>query len=125
MTSVVSSCDGVTGIDMWTELATGFIAGVGSWVSASVVSICFRLGWGLSVGKVRKHIDRDKRVRRSHLLQDRPNKENNRTPLLITLSPQLKPLQCIMDNPQPILENDHSLSQTLGDSPVLTYRQPP
>uniref|UniRef100_A0A8C3XSL6 Craniofacial development protein 1 n=1 Tax=Chelydra serpentina TaxID=8475 RepID=A0A8C3XSL6_CHESE len=36
---------------------------------------------------------RAKRVPRSHLLQDRPKKENNRMPLAVTFSPQLKPLQ--------------------------------
>ncbi|CAM5090150.1 unnamed protein product [Eretmochelys imbricata] len=30
--------------------------------------------------EVKKQIDRARRVPRSHLLQDRPNKENNRTP---------------------------------------------
>nr|XP_048691127.1 zinc finger protein RFP-like [Caretta caretta] len=36
--------------------------------------------------------DKARRVPRSHLLQDRPNKENNRTPRVITFSSQLKPL---------------------------------
>ncbi|XP_065445349.1 uncharacterized protein LOC135982467 isoform X2 [Chrysemys picta bellii] len=76
-------------------------------------------------GEVRKQIDRARRVPRNHLLQDRPNKDNNRTPLAITYSPQLKPLQRIIHDLQPILENDPSLSQTLGGRPVLAYRQPP
>ncbi|XP_074805210.1 uncharacterized protein LOC141985201 [Natator depressus] len=42
--------------------------------------------------EVKKQIDRARRGARSHLLQDRPNKENNRTPLAVTVSPQLKPL---------------------------------
>nr|XP_048692223.1 uncharacterized protein LOC125630390 [Caretta caretta] len=75
--------------------------------------------------EVKKQIDRARRVPRSHLLQDRPNKENNRKPLAITFSPQLKPLQRIIKNLQPILKDDPSLSQILGDRPVLTYRQPP
>ncbi|XP_074974844.1 endothelin-3 isoform X1 [Caretta caretta] len=74
--------------------------------------------------EVKKQIDRARRVPRSHLLQDRPNKESNRTPLAITFSPQLKPLQRIIDL-QPILKDDPSLSQILGDRPVLAYRQPP
>ncbi|EMP41600.1 Keratinocyte-associated transmembrane protein 2 [Chelonia mydas] len=53
---------------------------------------------------------------RCHLLQDRPNKDNNRTPLAITFSPQLKPLQCIIKDLQPILKDDPSLSQILGDT---------
>ncbi|CAM5157467.1 unnamed protein product [Eretmochelys imbricata] len=40
--------------------------------------------------EVKKQIDRARRVPRSYLLQDRPNKENNRTPLAVTFSPQLK-----------------------------------
>ncbi|XP_065441954.1 uncharacterized protein LOC122172662 isoform X1 [Chrysemys picta bellii] len=66
-----------------------------------------------------------RRVPRSHLLQDRPNKENNRTPLAVTFSPQLKPLQRIIRDLQPILKDDPLLSQILGDRPVLAYRQPP
>ncbi|XP_074792641.1 uncharacterized protein LOC141975875 [Natator depressus] len=75
--------------------------------------------------EVKKQIDRARRVPRSHLLQDRPNKENNRTPLAVTFSPQLKPLQRIIKDLQPILKDDPTLSQILGDRPVLAYRQPP
>ncbi|CAM5130490.1 unnamed protein product [Natator depressus] len=75
--------------------------------------------------EVKKQIDRARRVPRSHLLQDRPNKENNRTPLAVTFSPQLKPLQCIIKDLQPILKDDPTLSQILGERPVLAYRQPP
>ncbi|CAM4539466.1 unnamed protein product [Lepidochelys kempii] len=75
--------------------------------------------------EVKKQIDRARRVPRSYLLQDRPNKENNRTPLAVTFSPQLKPLQRIIKDLQPILKADPTLSQILGDRPVLAYRQPP
>ncbi|CAM4534081.1 unnamed protein product [Caretta caretta] len=75
--------------------------------------------------EVKKQIDRARRVPRSHLLQDRPNKENNRTPLAVTFSPQLKPLQRIIKDLQPILKDDPTLSQILGDRPVLANRQPP
>ncbi|CAM4645092.1 unnamed protein product, partial [Caretta caretta] len=75
--------------------------------------------------EVKKQIDRARRVPRSHLLQDRPNKENNRKPLAVTFSPQLKPLQRIIKDLQPILKDDPTLSQILGDRPVLAYRQPP
>ncbi|XP_053888787.1 uncharacterized protein LOC128839638 [Malaclemys terrapin pileata] len=37
--------------------------------------------------EVKKQIERARRVPRSHLLQDRPNKESNRTPLAITFIP--------------------------------------
>ncbi|CAM5072920.1 unnamed protein product [Natator depressus] len=74
---------------------------------------------------VKKQIDRARRVPRSHLLQDRPNKENNRTPLAVTFSPQLKPLQRIIKDLPSILKDDPSLSQILGDRQVLAYRQPP
>ncbi|XP_074828142.1 uncharacterized protein LOC141998984 [Natator depressus] len=60
--------------------------------------------------EVKKQIDRARRVPRSHLLQDRPNKENNRTPLAVTFSPQLKPLQRIIKDLQPILKDDPTLS---------------
>ncbi|XP_074818091.1 uncharacterized protein LOC141992658 [Natator depressus] len=75
--------------------------------------------------EVKKQTDSARRVPRSHLLQDRPKKENNRKPLAITFSPQLKPLQRIIKDLQPILKDDPSLSQILGDRPVLAYRQPP
>ncbi|XP_053886742.1 uncharacterized protein LOC128838514 [Malaclemys terrapin pileata] len=75
--------------------------------------------------EVKKQIDRARRVPKSHLLQDRPNKENNSTPLAVTFSPQLKPLQGIIRDLQPILKDDPLLSQILGDRPVLAYRQPP
>uniref|UniRef100_A0A8C3F2N4 Reverse transcriptase domain-containing protein n=1 Tax=Chrysemys picta bellii TaxID=8478 RepID=A0A8C3F2N4_CHRPI len=61
-------------------------------------------------GKARNQIDRARRVPRSHLLQDRPNKENNRTPPAIMYSSHLKPLQHIINDLQPILENDPSVS---------------
>ncbi|XP_065428293.1 multivesicular body subunit 12B isoform X1 [Chrysemys picta bellii] len=73
--------------------------------------------------EVKKQIDRARRVLRSHLLQDMPNKESNRTPLAVTYSSQLKPLQRIIMDLQPILKDDPSLSQILGDRPVLGYRQ--
>ncbi|XP_067413152.1 uncharacterized protein [Emydura macquarii macquarii] len=76
-------------------------------------------------GEVKKQIDRARRVPRSHLLQDRPNKENNRTPLAITYSPQLKSLQHIIKVLQPILADDPSLAQAVGGRPILSYRQPP
>ncbi|XP_073212655.1 uncharacterized protein [Lepidochelys kempii] len=72
--------------------------------------------------EVKKQTDRARRVPKSHLLQDRPNKENNRTPLAVTFSPQLKPLQRIIKD---ILKDDPSLSQIFGDRLVLAYRQPP
>ncbi|CAM4643748.1 unnamed protein product [Lepidochelys kempii] len=75
--------------------------------------------------EVKKQTDRARRVPRSHLLKDRPNKENNRTPLAVTFSPQLKPLQRIIKDLQPILKDDPSLSQILGDRPGPAYRQPP
>ncbi|XP_053860906.1 zinc finger protein 883-like isoform X3 [Malaclemys terrapin pileata] len=56
--------------------------------------------------EVKKQIDRARRVPRSHLLQDRPNKESNRTPLAITYSPQLKPLQRNIKDLQPVLKDD-------------------
>nr|XP_048700716.1 uncharacterized protein LOC125634261 [Caretta caretta] len=71
-----------------------------------------------------KQTERARRVSRSYLLQHRPNKENNRTPLAVTFSPQLKPLQRIIKDLQPILKDDPTLSEILGDRPVLAYRQP-
>ncbi|XP_073170009.1 high affinity copper uptake protein 1 isoform X3 [Lepidochelys kempii] len=63
-------------------------------------------------------------VPRSLLLRDKPKEETNRTPLAIAYSPQLKPLQRIISDPQPILDNDPSLSQAFGGRPVLAHRQP-
>ncbi|XP_074924975.1 uncharacterized protein LOC142047212 [Chelonoidis abingdonii] len=74
--------------------------------------------------EIRKQINRARRVPRSLLLQDKPKKETNRTPLAITYSPQLKPLQRIIRDLQPILDNDPTLSQVLGGRPILAHRQP-
>ncbi|XP_075770310.1 zinc finger protein RFP-like [Pelodiscus sinensis] len=72
-----------------------------------------------------KQIERARRIPRNHLLQDRPKKTNNRTPLVITYSPQLKPVQHIINKLQPILEQDTKLQEALGDRPIVSYRQPP
>ncbi|XP_053872281.1 uncharacterized protein LOC128830473 [Malaclemys terrapin pileata] len=69
--------------------------------------------------EIKKQINRARHVPRSLLLQDRPKRETNRTPLAITYSPQLKPLQRIISDLQAILDNDPSLSQTCGGRPVL------
>ncbi|XP_050781640.1 uncharacterized protein LOC127035616 [Gopherus flavomarginatus] len=74
--------------------------------------------------EIRKQINRARRVPRSLLLQDKPKRETNRTPLAITYSPQLKPLQRIIKDLQPILDNDPTLSQALGGRPNLAHRQP-
>ncbi|XP_050792228.1 uncharacterized protein LOC127042831 [Gopherus flavomarginatus] len=74
--------------------------------------------------EIRKQINRARRVPRSLLLQDKPKRETNRTPLAITYSPQLKPLQRIIKDLQPILDNDPTLSQALGGRPILAHRHP-
>ncbi|XP_074833483.1 uncharacterized protein LOC142001786 [Carettochelys insculpta] len=74
--------------------------------------------------EVGKQINRARYVPRRLLLQDKPKKETNRTPLAITHSPQLKPLQCIISDLQPILDNNPPFSQALGGTPVLAHRQP-
>uniref|UniRef100_K7G6Y6 Reverse transcriptase domain-containing protein n=1 Tax=Pelodiscus sinensis TaxID=13735 RepID=K7G6Y6_PELSI len=75
--------------------------------------------------ETKKQIERARRIPRNHLLQDRPKKTNNRTPLVITYNPQLKPVQHIINKLQPILEQDTILKEALGDRPIVSYRQPP
>uniref|UniRef100_A0A8C8SIF0 Tyrosine-protein kinase receptor n=1 Tax=Pelusios castaneus TaxID=367368 RepID=A0A8C8SIF0_9SAUR len=52
-------------------------------------------------------------------------KNNNRTPLVTTYNPQARPLQHIIKDLQSILQDDPSLSQALGERPLLAFRQPP
>lgn len=73
--------------------------------------------------EVKKQIDRATRVRRGHLLQDRPRNANHRT-VVITYDFQLESLQHFIKNRHLALEDYPSLSQTLGGKPVLAYRQP-
>lgn len=75
--------------------------------------------------EVRQQINRARLIPRENLLQDRPKKENNRTPLVITYSSQVKTVQRIIRDLQPLLDNDSSLSQALGGRPFIAYRQPP
>lgn len=44
---------------------------------------------------------------------------------MVTQIPELKPLKCIIDMPQPILDNDTLLSKALGGKPKFAYGQPP
>lgn len=55
-------------------------------------------------------------------LQDRPRKESYRTLLVISFSPQLRPLTCIISNLQPILHKNTLLSQALGGRLIHVYR---
>ncbi|XP_075779183.1 uncharacterized protein LOC142827423 [Pelodiscus sinensis] len=75
--------------------------------------------------EIKKQTERARRIPRNHLLQDRPRKTNNRTPLVIIYNPQLKPVQHIINKLQPILEQDTKLQEALGDRPIVSYRQPP
>ena len=83
------------------------------------------LGLQYPPNEVKKQINRARLVPRNSLLQDKPKGTNNRTPLVVTYSSQLKPIQRIISELQPILENDTSLSEALGGRPFLAYRQPP
>ena len=59
------------------------------------------------------------------LLQYRPRDSKDRTPLVVTYSPQLKPLQRIINELNPILDNDDTLKHIFKEKPLIAYRQPP
>lgn len=74
---------------------------------------------------VTEQIDRAKHIPRDDLLQYKPRDHTNRTPLVVTYSPQLKPLQRIINELNPILQNDDTLKQIFKERPIIAYRQPP
>ncbi|KAJ7335315.1 hypothetical protein JRQ81_013256 [Phrynocephalus forsythii] len=55
---------------------------------------------------------------RNNLLQDRSKGPNDRTPLVVTYSPQVRPLKCILNDCQPILDKNTSLSKAFGGRQV-------
>ncbi|KAJ7338771.1 hypothetical protein JRQ81_012673, partial [Phrynocephalus forsythii] len=74
---------------------------------------------------IKEHINKARCIPRNNLLQDRSKGPNDRTPLVVTYSPQVRPLTCILNDLQPILDKNTSLSKALGGRPILTCRQPP
>ncbi|KAJ7316990.1 hypothetical protein JRQ81_003152 [Phrynocephalus forsythii] len=74
---------------------------------------------------VKEQINKVRRKPRSNLLQDRSKGPNERTPLVVTYSPQVRPLTCILNDLQPIHNKNTPLYKALGGRPILAYRQPP
>ena len=74
---------------------------------------------------VTEQIAKAKRWDRNDLLQYKPHDRVDRTPLVVTYSPQLKPLQRIINELNPILQNDDTLKQIFKEKPLIAFRQPP
>ncbi|KAJ7322722.1 hypothetical protein JRQ81_019009, partial [Phrynocephalus forsythii] len=74
---------------------------------------------------IKEQINKARCIPRDNLLQDISKGPNDRTPLVVTYSPQVKPLICIVNDLQPILDKNTTLSKALGGRPILAYRQPP
>ncbi|KAJ7322617.1 hypothetical protein JRQ81_018904, partial [Phrynocephalus forsythii] len=74
---------------------------------------------------IKEQINRARHILRNNLLQFRSREPNDRTPLVVTYSSQMKPLTRILNDLQPILDKNTALSKALDRRPMLAYRQPP
>ncbi|KAJ7332043.1 hypothetical protein JRQ81_014223 [Phrynocephalus forsythii] len=75
---------------------------------------------------IKEQINKARRIPRDNLLQDRSKRPNDRIPLVVTYSPQARPLTCILIDLQPIPDKNTSLSKALdlcisqvSETPVL------
>ncbi|KAJ7329902.1 hypothetical protein JRQ81_016076, partial [Phrynocephalus forsythii] len=62
---------------------------------------------------IKEQINKARCIPRDNLLQDRSKRPNDRTPLVVTYSPQVRPLTHILNDLQPILDKNTSLSKAL------------
>ena len=62
---------------------------------------------------------------RENLLQYQPRSNNDRTPLVLTYHPHLKPITHIAKQLRPILRNDPYLRNVFPTPTLVAYRQPP
>ncbi|KAJ7316306.1 hypothetical protein JRQ81_002468, partial [Phrynocephalus forsythii] len=74
---------------------------------------------------VKERINKARRIPRDNLLQNISKGPNDRTPLVVTCSPQERPLTYILNDLQSILNRNTLLSKTLGGRPIIAYRQSP
>ncbi|KAJ7329885.1 hypothetical protein JRQ81_016059 [Phrynocephalus forsythii] len=68
---------------------------------------------------IKEQINKARHITRNNLLQDRSKGPDDRTPLVVTYSPQVRLLIYILNDLQPILDKCTSLSKALGSRPIL------
>ncbi|KAJ7324319.1 hypothetical protein JRQ81_017339 [Phrynocephalus forsythii] len=73
----------------------------------------------------KEQINKARGIPRDNLLQDQSKGPNDRIPLVVTYSPQVRPLTYILNDLQPILDKNMPLSKILCGRPILAYRQIP
>ncbi|KAJ7320400.1 hypothetical protein JRQ81_019911, partial [Phrynocephalus forsythii] len=71
---------------------------------------------------INEQINKARRIPRDNLLQDRSKGPNDRTPLVVTYSPQVKPLTRMVNYLQTILDKNTTLSKALGGRPDQDFR---
>ncbi|KAJ7326789.1 hypothetical protein JRQ81_016548 [Phrynocephalus forsythii] len=74
---------------------------------------------------IKEQINKARCIPRDKLLQDRSKEANNRTPLVVTYNPQVRPLTQTLNDLQTILDKSMSLSKALCWRTIFDYRQPP
>ena len=64
-------------------------------------------------------------IPREALLKYQTKSKSDRTPLVLTYHPHLRPINKIVKNLQPLLYKDPHLNQIFSTPPLISYRQPP
>ena len=64
-------------------------------------------------------------ISREALLEYQTKSKSDRTPLVLTYHPHLRPINKIVKNLQPLLNKDPHLHQIFSTPPLISYRQPP
>ncbi|XP_033121310.1 uncharacterized protein LOC117120378 [Anneissia japonica] len=72
---------------------------------------------------ITQQINRAKKHKGNDLLTYKKKQSSSRIPLVVTYHTAIKPLQRIIDNLQPLLQ-DNDLKHIFHDKPFLAYRQP-
>ncbi|XP_033121407.1 uncharacterized protein LOC117120505 [Anneissia japonica] len=68
---------------------------------------------------IHEQVERAKRIDRKNLLKCTPKPVKNRTPLVVTYNPMLKPLKRIINDLQPIISTDPYLADVFTDKVLL------
>ena len=74
---------------------------------------------------VKNQIIKAMSIPREALLKYQTKSKSDRTPLVLTYHPHLRPINKIVKNLQPLLNKDPHLNQTFSTPPLISYRQPP
>ena len=80
---------------------------------------------GYKSSSIRRHIDKALSFSRDTLLQYKPKLKSDRTPLVLTYHPNLKPIHKIVQNLQHFFKTDPHLDTIFPLPPLISYRQPP